>query len=378
MTLPTSRPTPAPVHLPARLPARRLGGRPRTGRAGTLRRAAALVLAGALGAGAVAGVAAAEPSATPEPAPAATRVAPHGRVLAISLDGLNPTALTRLGRAGTPALHRLLRQGASTLNARAQVEQTVTLPNHSSMVTGRRIDAAHRGHGVTWNSDEPGTTIQESSGVPRISSVFKVVHRAGGGTALFSTKTKFSLFERSWPAAIDRSVIREEEDALLVRALRRDLVRHDRAFTFLHLGLADQTGHREGWMSAAYLDAVRTLDGLVAKVLRTIERRPALASTRIVLTADHGGRPGTGDHGDADVRANYRVPFLVWGPGVDRGDLYAMNTGTRTDPGRGRPGFDGRQPIRNGEVANVATDLLGLRPVPASRWNRQHGLDWTR
>ncbi|WP_278256638.1 alkaline phosphatase family protein [Nocardioides convexus] len=66
------------------------------------------------------------------------------RVVAISLDGLNPTAITRLGAARLPNLYRLLREGAGTLNARAQIEQTVTLPNHTSMVTGRRIDKAPR------------------------------------------------------------------------------------------------------------------------------------------------------------------------------------------------------------------------------------------
>ncbi|MEQ6901319.1 alkaline phosphatase family protein [Nocardioides sp. YIM 152588] len=307
----------------------------------------------------------------------ASRATPDGRVLAISLDGLNPTALTRLGRAGTPHLHRLMRQGASTLNARTQVERTVTLPNHTSMITGRRISASHGGHGVTWNTDRPGSTVQNASGDAGIASVFNVVHAAGGKTALFSTKTKFSIFDRSWPGAVNRSVIREERDAALVRVLRRDLVRHDRAFTFLHLGLADHTGHAQKWMSPAYLTAVRTLDRLLGTVLDTIKEKPRLSDVRIVLTADHGGVPGTTGHGNATKRDDYRVPFLVWGPGVDRGNLYAMNAKVRRDPGKDRPRFGGKQPVRNGELANVATDLLGLRAVPDSKWNRKQNLAWT-
>ncbi len=298
------------------------------------------------------------------------------RVLAISVDGLNPRALGVLGKARAPYLHRLFREGAGTRNARSQVELTVTLPNHTSMVTGRRIDAARGGHGVTWNEDVPGTTVDGAAGSD-VASVFEVVHEGGGSTAVFATKTKFSLFERSWPAAIDRTVIREERDRSVVRAVRRDLVDRQRAFTFLHLGLADATGHARRWMRGAYLDAVATLDALVGSILRTVERHPSLRSLVVVLTADHGGVPGTRRHDDPTRLANYRVPFVVWGPGVDHGDLYAMNP-TFADPGRRRVRFAGTQPIRNGDLANLVTDLLGLGPVAGSRWNTGQSLTWTR
>ena len=51
----------------------------------------------------------------PEPSPAVSQV------VVISLDGLTPRALTRLGEAGTPVLHRMMRDGASTLNARTRL-----------------------------------------------------------------------------------------------------------------------------------------------------------------------------------------------------------------------------------------------------------------
>lgn len=307
------------------------------------------------------------------PAAAAPRV-DDTQVLAISLDGLNPAAIRRLGPERTPTLHRLLRRGAGTLNARTQVEQTVTLPNHTSMVTGRRISAKHNGHGVTWNEDLPGTTVHRAAGEV-VGSVFTAVHNAGGRTAVFSTKAKFSLFDRSWPASVDRSVVKEGRDAALVRVARRDLVARERSFRFLHLGLADATGHAKGWMSAEYLAAVETLDHLVGTVLRTIRRHESLEETVVVLTADHGGVPGTKDHGDTGRLANYQVPFVIWGAGVDQGDLYEMNP-TYADPGKERVGFKGTQPIRNGDVANLATDLLGIPAVSESRWNADQELSW--
>ncbi len=297
------------------------------------------------------------------------------KVLAISLDGFNPTALRKLGRELTPNLHRLFREGAGTRNARTQVEQTVTLPNHTSMVTGRRIAAGAGGHGVTWNEEIPDTTVQEAAGED-VASVFTGVHDAGGTTGLFSTKEKFRLFTRSWPDAVDRTTVKVEQDGAVVRAARRDLAGTQRTFTFLHLGLADETGHDQGWMSAAYLKAIERLDHLVGTLMTTIESTPGLESTVLVLTADHGGVPGTRSHSNEKRLANYRVPFVIWGAGVDHGDLYAMNPGTRADPGDTRVRFDGTQPVRNGEVANLALDLLGLPAVTDSRWNADQSLTW--
>jgi len=286
-------------------------------------------------------------------------------VLAISVDALNPRALTRLGRESVPHLWRLLDEGAGTLNARSELEMTLTLPNHTGMVTGRRITASKGGHGVTWNDDRPGTTVQKAAG-HGVSSVFTVVHQGGGSTALFSTKTKFSLFERSWPQGVDRLLIKEEQDRALVKAARADLVLRERSFTFLHLGIADQTGHTSGFMSPAYLRAVQKADALVGQMLAAIDNHPDLSDVVVILTADHGGAGQS--HSDPRKAANYRVPFVVWGPGVEHGDLYAMNP-TYADPGTTRPGLSGPQPVRNGDLANLALDLLGLGPVPGSRFD---------
>ena len=285
-------------------------------------------------------------------------------MLVVSVDGLNPTALRRLGARGTPSFHRLMSEGAFTLNARAQVEQTTTLPNHTSMVTGRRIDRAHSGHGVTWNTDRRGTTVQKAAG-HEVGSIFSMLHKAGMNVALFAAKAKFSLFDRSWPG-IDRVTIKDEKDGALTKAVRSDLILHHRAFTFLHLGGVDKTGHADGFMSPAYLTAVRRMDAKLGMLLAAIDGHDELDDLTIVLTADHGGNGR--DHGDPTKLANYRVPFVVWGPGVVHDDLYDLNPAFQ-DPGKKRLGFGGRQPIRNGDVANFAADLLGVGPVPDSLWD---------
>ncbi|MDP3894511.1 alkaline phosphatase family protein, partial [Nocardioides sp.] len=121
---------------------------------------------------------------------------PSGHVVVVSVDGLNPQALKRLGPARTPTFHRLMRQGAFTLNARTVYEATLTLPNHASMLSGRRVLARKGGHGLTRNVDVGGT-VHGTAG-EYVASVFDVVHDHGGSTALYAGKDKFLLFERTW------------------------------------------------------------------------------------------------------------------------------------------------------------------------------------
>jgi hypothetical protein len=360
------------VPRPSSLAASLLGSRPRARAAAPV--LAALTLAALLPLGAAAGpapAAVAPPASAPAPAASVQRSAATTRVLAISVDGLNPTAIQQLGRAGAPTFYRLMDEGAASFNARTEYEQTVTLPNHTGMMTGRRVDRADGGHGVTWDDDRPGTTVQRAAG-HRVDSVFTVVHAAGRSTALFSTKPKFTLYDRSWPAGIDKFRADENEVAL-VAAARRDLVSHDRAFTFLHISLPDLAGHASGFMSSAYVDAVARTDRMLGEVLSTIEQDPVLAEQLVVvLTADHGGIGAS--HSAAGRLGNYRIPFLVWGPGVAARGLYGLNP-DYADPGTSRPTYAGRQPVRNGDVANLATDLLGLGAVRGSELDAGQDLD---
>jgi Type I phosphodiesterase / nucleotide pyrophosphatase len=337
------------------------------GRTAVRRSLAVLASAALLAAGA-------GPGATGAPAPAPRSAsAVTDTVVAISIDALNPQALNKLGRSGTPHLHALLDEGASTLNARTEHELTVTLPNHTGMVTGRRVHSGTGGHGVTWNDDRRRPrTVQAAADEP-VESVFTVVDDAGLSAGFFASKTKFSLWDRSWPLATDAQTIIEDNQRL-VRAFKRDLRGATRAFRFLHLSEPDSVGHDGGFMGRAYLRAVRRADRRVGSVLELLRTDPRYAGrTTVVLTSDHGGRGAS--HTDPTKAWNYRVPFVVWGTGVDAGsDLYALNP-DYADPGRARASYDGVQPVRNGVVANLALDLLGLPAVPGSEHDADQDLD---
>lgn len=296
-------------------------------------------------------------------------------VLAISIDGLNPEALRILGRKGTPHLHAFMASGASTLNARTERELTITLPNHTGMVTGRRVEAETGGHGVTWNDDRRRPATVQAAAGERVESVFTSISAAGGSTALFASKTKFSLWRRSWPLAIDKTRI-QLDNGLLARAVRRDLRDHDRDFRFVHFSLPDSVGHAKGFMSKPYLRSVKQVDALLGGIVAAVESDPELdAGTAMIVTSDHGGLgPG---HSDARRFANYRIAFMVAGPGVAVGaDLYELNADDRRAPGARRTTYrQSVQPVRNGELANLTLDLLDLDPVPGSEHNSGLGLD---
>lgn len=293
------------------------------------------------------------------------RLPRHPRVVVVSVDGLASYAVTP---EQMPVLTGLLAEGAGTLNARTAVERTVTLPNHTGMVTGRRIAAAAGGHGVTWNLDSLRNVR------PGVSSVFSVIHAAGGSSAVFVGKTKFRMWDRSWPGAIDSFVV-EEDLATLTDAVVGDLEDVRRDLVFFHIGVTDATGHASGWDSPAYDSAVTQADAAVGRVVEAIEADPKLAAqTIVVVTADHGGPPGQKDHGDAGALVDFQVPFVVWGPGVAAEDLYVLNP-DYADPGDSQPSYDAAPPVRNAAVANLVTDLLGLGPVPGSQIDARQDLD---
>jgi predicted AlkP superfamily pyrophosphatase or phosphodiesterase len=298
-------------------------------------------------------------------------------VLAISVDGLNPEALTTLGRDGAPTFWRLIDEGSSTLNARTAYERTITLPNHAGMLTGRPV-AGDAGTSVTFN-DDTGGTLASTHG-DYVPGLFDVAHDHGVSTALLAEKDKFAFLVRSWDrnhGAPDTTGGDDGRDKLdvaeiapsdeLVINVADTLTSGDARLVFWHIAAPDAGGHDAGWLGPQYLEAVGEADDQIGSVLDAVSADPALAArTTVLLTADHGGPRGAQQHDDATRLANYRIPFIAWGRGVRAGgDLYDLNP-DRADPGTSRPDYAGTQPIRNMDLAGVTLGLLGLPGVPGA------------
>jgi len=305
-------------------------------------------------------------------------------VINISVDGLGAIYLNALVNTNQlPNFKRLQDEGAWTYNARNDYSNTVTVPNHTTVMTARAV-AGTEGHNYTDDgTPAAGVTIHTNKG-SYVASVFDVAHDNGLSTALFANKSKFILYQRSYDAVngapdltgpdngqnkID-TYFYAHDSGPLVDAYLSAMTAAPATYSFLHLRDPDDAGHASGWGSTGYNNALKTDDALLGSVLNLVETHPALrGNTTILLTADHGGR-GTG-HSTASELLNYTIPFCAWGAGVSRGaDLYALNAATRLNPGTTRPKYDEPiQPVRNGDIANLSLGLLGLGPVPGSTIN---------
>jgi hypothetical protein len=289
---------------------------------------------------------------------------------------------------------RFIKEGATTLNARTDYTHTITLPNHTSMVTGRPVQTPPEwpealGHYWTWNGDVPSPDAPASLHATNpahgyTATTFDVVHDHNLSTALYSGKTKFALFTISAGPELGAEAVRgrnkvdysEIGNGVHAKALA-SLKAHHPAYTFLHYPDPDAAGHAYGYLGPEYRSAVKAVNGYLGDLFEIVTTDPEWKErTIIILSADHGGKPGTKNHADATDPYDYTIPFLVWGHAVPKGvDLYKLNVATRANPGDSRPLYAPTgQPIRNGDGGNLALKLLGLPAIPGSHINNKQDL----
>jgi len=195
------------------------------------------------------------------------------RALLISIDGLGGGLLDqRLSEGKLPNFAALRQWGASTTEARSDFTYTTTLPDHTSMLTGRPVSpieglAADVNHGYYADGMPAPEETLHNAGNPNLSyiaSIFDVAHDHGLRTCLYAGKAKFILFSRSYDARhgapdrlgadngrdkIDRSVILENQSSNLVALASADLEAGECDFAFVHVSDMDATGHQSGWGS---------------------------------------------------------------------------------------------------------------------------------
>lgn len=323
------------------------------------------------------------------------RAALAARVVHVSVDGLAGISLQSFinaAPANFPGFSRLSDEGASTFNARCDYDYSETIPNHATMFTARPVLQpvglpATTHHGYNNNFPLPDDTFH-ANGNPAVAykaSFFDVAHDYGLTTALYVSKERLTICDRSYNAIhgapdgvapdngidkIDDTYITDTAGMVaMVDALVADLGSSPAHYTFLHLTEPDTTGHASGWPSMAYSNAVRLVDTQVGKILTAVALNPAMASNTIVIvTADHGGGgSNTRSHTDATHFLNYTIPFFIWGNGIPAGaDLYSLFS-NRGNPGTNYVNYTANpQPFRNGDGGNLALSLLGLPPIPGS------------
>ncbi len=307
-------------------------------------------------------------------------------VISISVDGMGSTYFSTLAASNSlPNMQAMIASGASTLNARTDAGVAVTLPSHTGMITGRPMNdytsPVISGHHWTTNID-PGTNTLASNKGSYIAGVFDVAHDNGLTTALWAGKTKFSLFRDSYNAIngapdttgfdngtnkiTDSYIGNAPSAATLTGDFISQMTANKYNYSFVHYQDPDAAGHTYNWGSTQYNAALMAVDTQIGNIMAFINGNATLKNhTVIMITADHGGHGN--NHGDLTNNQDYTIPFLVWGAGVNPGDLYTMNSSVLAAPGAtSLPDYNGLQPMRNSNVGNLSLELLGLGAIPGS------------
>ena len=183
---------------------------------------------------------------------------PIDHVIAISIDGLNPAAITKLGEVPHARIPPADARGFLHCDARTVREKTSTLPNHTTMLTGRpstrgaeAMDTPRTSTTVAPSIAQQNITLPASSTWSTITAVQRPV---------FAAKTRFKIYQRTWNshgardlvgandgrAKIDRFTI-DRNNARRVAKLTAELRRKPRELTFVHLSLPDRVGHARGF-----------------------------------------------------------------------------------------------------------------------------------
>ena len=235
-----------------------------------------------------------------------TRPIPQIRkVVIISIDGLRPDLALR---ANTPNIHALMNIGSFTFWARTTAE-SVTLPSHTSMLTG----VTPVKHGIQWNSDLP----LKHPVYPLFPTIFELAHQAGYTTAMVAGKSKFISLAK--PGTLNWMYIPSspKDDDLNVAAQAVSMIfTHQPDLLFVHLPGVDGAGHQYGWASEQQMNAIAEADEYLGLILWALDQRHLRDSTFILVTADHGGAGLS--HGPDDPRSR-NIPWITVGPGIRRG-----------------------------------------------------------
>ncbi len=257
--------------------------------------------------------------------PGLARPAAERAVVILSFDGMRADALE--GTWPAP----LRQQAAASWSART-VLPSLTLPAHTSMVSGVGPEV----HGVRFNDWTP------EMGRLTLPTIFTRVRGAGGGVVVLLAKQKLRFLVPADLPAEWLAFPRYRQAAVLDVAAQR--FRQERpALLFVHVADPDDAGHRRGWMSAPYLAVVREVPALVERFLEQVRAAGAWEQTLLIVTSDHGGHGVV--HGSGRPE-DVTIPWIALG-------------------GLARAGVELTQPIMIYDTAATALFALGLPVLPS-------------
>jgi phosphopentomutase len=220
-------------------------------------------------------------------------------------------------------IHGLLPRASFSFWARTTAE-SITLPSHTSMLTG----VIPIKHGIQWNADIP----LEHPVAPAYPTIFQLAKKAGLTTAMAAGKSKF--INLAVPGSLDEQYVPTEskvEDPEVTDAAVKFVTENKPNLLFVHLPTDDNVGHAKGWGTEDQLAALHQADECVGRIIKAVDEQKLTDSTAFIISADHGGFGR--QHGPDDPRCRF-IPWICFGPGIrqnlDLTTLDYSNTGAAT------------------------------------------------
>lgn len=220
------------------------------------------------------------------------------RVILILVDGMRPDALQNIAEA-----EAVIGKSAYTMAAQT-VMPSVTLPCHMSLF--HSVDPSR--HGTTTNTYAP--QVRPVKGLCEVlldnkkTSAFFYNWEELRDLARPNSLT-FSYFCKGAQIGWDQT-----NDMVSTAAIEY-LSKNDVDFTFLYMGYPDAAGHKNGWMSDAYMKAIKNSWENIKKVVDSLPE-----NYTVIITADHGGHDRT--HG-TDLPEDTTIPVIIKGEGFQAG-----------------------------------------------------------
>ena len=220
------------------------------------------------------------------------------RVIVALMDGVRPDAITH------PFFEKLKGKGASCMRGRT-VAPPRAFPAHISLFTS--VDPG--AHGIVTNDIRPFPT--------EFAGLMQILREAGKQTAAVVIWEQLCSLGRSEDINrldycdarelenLSPEEARQVQDRWVDRAA--DIIRKENFdFLFFQYEMADTVGHRYGWMSGEYLEAVGYTADAMARLYEALG-----PEDQFFLLSDHGGH-GL-DHFDANAPEDMEVPMFCAG-----------------------------------------------------------------
>ena len=262
-------------------------------------------------------------------------------LVAFLLDGCNPNVLYEMAATGeAPNIARLMAEGSTLRNGIVSSLPTVTLPNHTTAITGRHPGHPGLLHHAWWDRGRGDRVVTNSpltwatamdDLTPGTDSIHRAIARADAGAftasinepadhgAAYST---FDLMRRGVRMDFPRSAeglphtsemfVRPVKDYAtftqvdhhgteqavgLIDGRYLDTDYPLPRFLWMNYTLTDSAFHEGGPHSEIARASVRDTDGRIGEVLAALDRRGVLERCAFMICADHGmeeSRPGVG------------------------------------------------------------------------------------